>query len=194
MTKFSFKPASRNGRLPALVGELDWYALTVPPQKEFAAQEIIHRRGVATFCPFESMWRQKSRYTREKDLRSYPIMPRYVFVGFERDPNAPVSWYHVFQIPLVLSVVGFNGEPKTVSNMADFIARFRNGLKRPSAEAHMRTHREYGVGDLVTFVEGPFSDLKVKVENINNGHAFFTIGMFGAERQMSIPLEKLEAA
>jgi transcription antitermination factor NusG len=194
MTKFKLKPATLNGRLPSLVADLAWFALTVPPQKEFAAQEILLRRGIASFCPFESLWRQKSRYTREKELRHFPVMPRYVFAGFERDPDHPVSWYHVFQIPLIVSVVGFEGEPKQVANMADFIARFRNGLKRPDAEARMRTHREYGIGDLVSFVEGPFADLKVRVEDISNGHAFFTIGMFGSDRQMSVPLEKLEAA
>jgi len=186
----SLKVAERNGRLPSLVQELTWYALCVPPQKEFAAQEILTRRGIASFCPFESVWRQKSRYTREKELRHYPVMPRYVFAGFEAEP----SWFHIFSIPLIRAVVGFNNEPAKIHDMGKFIGRFRNGLKRAEQEKFMRTHREYQAGDLVTIVEGALSGRSVVVENIARGHAFFRMEMFGAEMVLNLPIGSLEAA
>lgn len=184
------KSAACNGHLPSLVQDLAWYALCVPPQKEFAAQEILHRRGLATFCPFESLWRQKSRYTREKELRHYPVMPRYVFAGFA----APPSWFHIFQIPLVMSVVGFNNEPARIQDMLKFVSGFRNGLRRADQEKFMRTHREYAVGDLATIVDGALSGRSVVVENIADGHAYFKMEMFGADMLLNLPIGKLEAA
>lgn len=188
--KSTYSPAAHNGRVGPLVESLDWYALTVPPQKEFAAQEIMRRRGFTTFCPFESLWRKKSRYTREKELRHFPIMPRYLFAGFDRHP----SWFEVFQIPLISGVIGLEGEPAKIGNMGRFISNFRNGLRRPDAERHMKTHREYAVGDTAIIVEGALADRLVKVEDISKGHAFFKLEMFGSECRLSLPVGKLEAA
>lgn len=188
--KSTYSPAERNGRGSKIVAELTWYALTVPPQKEFAAQDILSRRGVVTFCPFESLWRKKSRYTKEKELRHFPVMPRYVFAGFSAEP----SWYHVFRMPLIVSVVGLKGEPAPIDGMTNLVGMFRNGLRRPSAERHMRTHREYNVGDAAVVVDGPLADRIVKVEEIRGGHAIFRMELLGSEHRLSIALDKLEAA
>lgn len=188
--KTTYSPAAHNGRASPLVENLDWYALTVPPQKEFAAQEIMRRRGFTSFCPFESLWRKKSRYTKEKELRHFPVMPRYLFVGFDRHP----SWYDIFRIPLIVSVVGLEGKPATLANMPRFVSNFRNGLRRPDAEKHMQTHREYAIGDTAIVVEGPLVDRLVKVDDIADGHAFFKLEMFGAERKLSVPVGNLVAA
>ncbi|MDB5525532.1 MAG: hypothetical protein JWM58_3295 [Rhizobium sp.] len=188
--KATYSPAEQNGRGSLLVADLTWYALITPPQKEFAAQEILKRRGIATFCPFESVWRRKSRYTTDKHLRHFPVMPRYVFAGFETEP----SWYHIFQTPLVAAVVGLNGCPVPIDGMPKLVSMFRNGLRRPDAERHMKTHREYHVGDAAVVVSGPLSDRIVKVEEISNGHAFFRMEMFGSVHRLSMTLDKLEAA
>lgn len=180
----------RHGRLPELVDNLDWYALLVPPQKEFAAQDILARRGIATFCPFESLWRRRSRYTKEKELRNFPIMPRYVFAGFD----APPDWYNLFQLPVIASVVGLHGRPARIAGVPDLIRRFRNGLRRPDHERHMRTHREYAAGDIAVIVDSAMAGRVVHVTGIENGHAFFTVEMFGGEMTLSLPADKLEAA
>jgi hypothetical protein len=100
--KNTYNPATHNGRVGQLAENLNWYGLTGPPQKEFAAQEIMTRRGYTTFCPFESLWRKKSRYTNEKDLRHFPLMPRYLFVGLGSSP----SWYYIFRVPLIVWLTG----------------------------------------------------------------------------------------
>lgn len=188
--KSTYSPAVNNGRVAPLVQSLDWYALTVPPQKEFAAQEIMKRRGFTSFCPFESLWRKRSRYTKEKELRHFPLMPRYLFIGFASEP----TWYEIFQIPLIVSVVGLEGKPAKLSNMARFVSNFRNGLRRPDAERHMQTHREYTIGETVLVLDGPLAERMVKVEDISAGHAFFKLEMFGTERRLSLPVGSLAAA
>ena len=180
----------KHGRLPELVDNLDWYALLVPPQKEFAAQDVLARIGIASFCPFESFWRRKNRYTKDKELRHFPIMPRYVFAGFD----GAADWYGLFQLPIIASVVGLHGRPMRVADMPDLIRRFRNGLRRPDHEKHMRTHREYAAGDLAVIVESAMAGRVVHVTSIENGHAFFTLDMFGGAMTLSLPADKLEAA
>lgn len=186
----------RNGRLPSLIADLTWYALKVPPNKEFAAQDILERRNIATFCPFESRWRRKSQYTKEKVLKHFPIMPRYVFAGFDLDEkeHEQVSWYHVFQIPLITSVVGVNDAPAKLRTMADFITKFSNGLRRPNEEKLMRSNREYKIGDLAIIAEGALAGRSVVVENIEGKHAYFRMEMFGADMLLNVPIGNLEAA
>jgi transcription antitermination factor NusG len=191
--------AAQNGRLPELVAGLDWYALLVPPQREFSAAETLHRRGIPTFCPYDVVFRHKSLIAKRKGLpkeeRRFPIMPRYVFAGFAGTP----PWWHLFQIPLITGVVGLNGTPLKIGStekpiMPGFIAKFRNGLRRPDAERFMRTHREYAVGDLARIAEGALRDKVVEVEKIDAGRAFFHVEMFGGEQWLSLPLDYLEAA
>ena len=184
------KKCLNNGRLPELVSELDWYALLVPPQKEFAAQEILSKRDIATFCPFQSVWRRPSRYSKDKVLKHYPVMPRYLFAGFA----GQVDWYRLFQMPLINAVVGVAGEPRCFDNMGAFIRNFRNGLRRPGHDRHMPTHREFGVGDTAVIVDSALAGRHVVVESIDKGHAFFTLEMFGGEMRLSLPTDKLEAA
>jgi transcription antitermination factor NusG len=181
-----------HGRLNEIVNDLDWYALLTPPQKEFVAQEILKRQGVVTFVPFESMWRKHSRYARDKVLKHYPMMPRYVFAGFK--PEIDVAWYDIFNLNIIAGVVGLNGTPKKINGVPDLIARFKNGLKRPDAERHMRTHKEYKVGDTAVIRDPRFLDRVVVVEDIKDGHAFFKIELFNGVRELSLPLDRLEAA
>src|SRR5687768_12092164 len=64
---------------------LSWYALLVPPQKEFVAQQILHDRGLSTFVPVERKWRRRNKFAKVKELIEYALAPRYVFVGFRPD-------------------------------------------------------------------------------------------------------------
>ncbi|HYF57219.1 MAG TPA: transcription termination/antitermination NusG family protein [Salinarimonas sp.] len=188
-----------HGRLPQLVEELQWFALLVPPQKEFAAAEMLHRRGIATFCPYDVVFRHKSAIAKRRGLpkeeRKFPIMPRYVFAGF---PGIP-PWWHLFNLPHLAGVVGLNGTPLQIGSaerpvMSSFIGKFKNGLRRPDAERFMATHREYKAGDLATIVDSAWKGRVVEVEAIENGRAFFTIEVFNSEHRLSLPLDQLEAA
>jgi transcription antitermination factor NusG len=180
------------GRLGELVKDYDWYALLVPPQKEFVAQEILKRQGVVTFCPFDSMWRFRSRYSKTKELKNYPMMPRYVFAGFK--PGRVPPWYDIFALQIVKGVVALNGSPVKIHGVPDLIQRFRNGLKRPEEERYMQTHKEYQVGDMVVIIDPRFQDRLVQVESIEGGMAFFKIELFNGVHRLSLPADMLVAA
>ncbi len=146
-----------SGRLLELVEDLDWYALRVAPQKEFVVQEILTRKGVATYCPSDKRWRRQNRYTKNKDLKSFPLMPSYVFAGFI--PGIP-SLYDLRKVDAILGCIGFNGEPKRIPKVGirSMIGRYKNGLQRPTDERFMQTYKEFKAGDLVRIAHGPFED------------------------------------
>lgn len=186
------------GRQADLVAGMDWYALLVPPQKEFVAQEILKRQGYLTFVPFEKKWRYRSRYSRDKELRDYPMMPRYVFTAFrpvdgEGRRLVPL-WLRIFNLQIVKGVVGLNGEPKRVKGVPALIRQYRNGLRRPDEEKFMRTHKEYAAGDLAVIKDPRFMDRIVTVDRLEGGKAWFRIELFNEEVELSLPADRLEAA
>ena len=181
------------GRLLELVGDLHWYAIRVAPQKEFAAQEILSRKGIATYCPSDRRWRKVSRYVREKELRDYPLVPGYVFVGFV--PDVPL-WFDLFSIPIILGCVGINGEPRQIGSkpMTKMLRKFRNGLTRPDEEKFMETYKEFKTGQKVRVVKGPFEGVEVPVVDIVGRHARVLIELFGIQKEIEIPANILEPA
>jgi transcription antitermination factor NusG len=183
----------RNERLLEECGELHWYCLRIAPQKEFVAQEILKRRGLVTFVPSEHRWRRKNKYTKMKELRRYPLMVRYLFIGFT--PGVPL-WFNLFSIPIIQSVVGVNGVPWQFDTIAvrRLIEQYHDGLVRPTQEKHMRTNREFGVGDSVRIVEGPFEGIVAPVRDITRGQAHMFAELFNGEVPLKIDLNKLEAA
>ncbi|MFG1461761.1 transcription termination/antitermination NusG family protein [Xanthobacter sp. DSM 24535] len=185
------QPTAR--RLLELVEGLEWYALRVAPQKEFAVQEILLRKGVTTYCPSDRRWRKVSRYVREKELQSFPLVPGYVFAGF---PPGAGRWFELFAIPIVLGCVGIDGVPARIraTAMERMIKVYRNGLSRPDGEKFMRTHAEFKTGDRVRIAEGPFTDHVVPVIEIHGKMARILMDLFGVMREMDIPSEILEPA
>lgn len=186
-------PKIESGRLLDLVHDLQWYALRTPPQKEFAAQDILTERGIVTFCPSDRRWRRHSRYTRTKELKSYPLLVRYVFAGFI--PGVP-AWFDLFSLPIIQGCVGVDGEPSRIDNasMERLIRKYRNGLQRPNEERFMRTHAEFKAGDLVKVCEGPFEGMVVPVIEISDHMAMLQVDFLGTGRRIKIDAYSLEAA
>lgn len=174
-------------------GGLQWYALRTPAQKEFVAQEILGRRGITTFLPVERKWRRRNKYTKQKELRSYPLLVRYIFAGFV--PGIPL-WFNIFNIPTITGCVGLNGEPKELDNAAvcRFIGKYPNGLQRPDEEQYMQTGKEFTIGEHVRISDGPFEGIVVPVVNILGKDAELFVELFGGRHKVRIRMDKLEAA
>lgn len=170
-----------------------WYALRVPPQKEFVAAEILRRKGLATFLPVERLWRRKNKYVKDKVLRTYALMPRHVFTGFDK---RAVSWFDVFSLPAVQGVVGINGRPLLLDQdgMHRIMRLYENGIKAPDEQKFMGTHKEFKVGDIVEVIGGPFDGLKVPCVALMGAHAKVIIELFNASTEISIPTDQLVCA
>ncbi|WP_185982666.1 transcription termination/antitermination protein NusG [Aureimonas mangrovi] len=173
---------------------LEWYGLLVTAQKEFAAQVILERYGLATYVPCRHEWRRRSKYSKAKEVKTYAVAPRYIFAGFK--PGTPL-WFDLFNLPLIHAAVGINGTPKPVPTvaMAQLLRKTGGGLSAPDAHRFMKTHHEFAAGDEVEVTGGPFSGWKVPVKEINGGTATVIVQLFGgAVETLDLPLELLEAA
>lgn len=199
---------------------LDWYAVTTAPQKEHVAAYFLRQYGLRTYVPTETRWRRHNRHSRQKSEIAFPVTPRYVFVGVAGEP----AWWEIMQVPHVTAVVGIEGKPALFSRKAkkdagpgefrEWMAVIPNGelrigagerrifvngrgiFRAPKEQRHMRTHKEFGVGDQVVVVEGPLEGMTFKVEDIKgkNAKVLMPMMMETGLREVSIPLGSLEAA
>ncbi len=170
-----------------------WFALRVPPQKEQVAQVILRRKGLATFLPVHREWRRRNKYTKVKELRTYPLMPRYVFTGFSK--RVPM-WFDVFNLPLITGVVGIGGRPMKLDQdgMERIMGLYQNAIDAPKEQKWMETHKEFSEGDTVQILGGSFDGLVVPVLGIDGPNAKVLISLFGGERSVNIAVDQLVAA
>lgn len=173
---------------------LIWYALLVSPGKEFVAQKILRRYGLRTFVPVHNVWRRKNKFVPMKELKSYPVAPRYVFSGFE--PGIPL-WFELFNLPIISGVVGLEAAAPTeikADRMVKFIQHLGHGVNAPAVQKFMRTHHEFAVGQTVEVLDGPFKDRKVPVVAIRGAKAAIMLELFGVQQEVDIAMDMLQAA
>lgn len=208
------------GKIAERAANFEWYAIQVVPQKEFVAQEIMRRQGFVTYVPVEYRWRKWNKYTKKKEKRRFPMLPRYLFVGFEprhvaffapfmkpqqvedarigAKVSAERHVFNLFSLPIVTGCIGSNGEPRALKteSVVKFVNDYPDGFERPAEERFMPTGKEFKIGDSVMVLDGPFEGRIVPVVEINaiNGKARIIGKMFGADMEMEIALGKLAAA
>jgi len=172
---------------------LRWYILRVEPQKEFAAVEIIDKRGGMAFVPVEEKFPRLRRGSWKRDKRAapkrYPIFPGYVFAGF----NGVVPLYQLARLYVVKGVVGFEGKPYEVP------AAIIEGMQKLSGQTLRRRstpnpHKSFDVGETVEITGGPFEGWSLPIVGISGKMAEFMVQFMGKEQKVKVPLSFLEAA
>jgi transcription antitermination factor NusG len=167
-----------------------WYCLRVAPQKEFACQMILDRRGFATFVPIETKWRR----TGPKKTRTpyqYPMIPRYIFLGSEQKQFPTHDLLRLSGLP-VQGVVTINGIPAQISH--NDMAKLAKQSGNCFSTRETKVHRSFVPGDQVEIVSGAFAGWSVPVESIKGPMAKVLIPMLGQTREVEVALEALEAA
>lgn len=186
-------PVIESSKLAEMAAGLEWYALRTPPQKEFVAQEILTQRGLVTFCPQDKRWSRPNRFTKLKTLKPYPVVNRYVFVGFRS--GAPL-WFNLFQLPCIQGCVGINGRPMKLDHaaMERLLRVYPNGIQRPTKEDYQSAQAEYKTGDMVRICEGPFDGMVVPVIHLKGNEAIVFMELFGSRHEVKINVDMLDAA
>lgn len=183
------------GRILDLVqsGELRWYALLIVPQKEAAAQEMLARKGITSYCPMDFKWRKANKFAVDQDLFSYPLMPGWVFVGM---PHYDQPWHDVVSLQLVRSVVCHFARPVEIPQaaMASMVAKFRNGVVRADEAEDMRAKKTIKPGDTVKMMEGPMRSFTAKVVEIDGSVARVMFSLFGVSKPVEVSTEALQPA
>lgn len=176
---------------------LEWYALCVPPQKEFVAAVILDR-NVEVFLPVRTLWRKRSRFRRNREEISYPLMPRYVLVGFEPPRHGEgIPWGLVFRYPFVRAVLGTGGVPVALNGAAlrRLMSRCDDGVYRARPEhRRQQPHREISIGDEVRITGGAFIGFTPVVKDIRGVRLKVVAKLFGRETEIEVGLDQVESA
>lgn len=166
---------------------MSYYLFRVPPQKERAAAEILRRRGYDAFVPTERRFLRRSRSRSKPGSRDYVVLHGYVPVRFDGDP----PWFSLFRLSLIHSVVVFDGRPRPISD--DEMRRFMRALGASLPDRH-NVRRSFVAGDRATYTGHGFSEYPVRIEEVSGHLAKILLPLLGAEREVSVRLEELEAA
>ena len=171
-----------------------WYVLRVEPGREQSAEEQLNRRGIETYLPLQTVWRRPGKHSKEKLERRVALMVGYAFANVDGHEK----WPRIHDCGLVHAIIG---DERGYYRLRDDIVpelrrRFGFVLYAARAQRHMRTYREFKVGDWVTIADGPFrSDIApFKVEKIKGNAASILMHLFGAITEVKVPLDFLEAA
>lgn len=183
---------------------LHWYGVTTRPGVEFAVEAMLENSGLVALVPMQRVFRKVNRYTKRKVSVPFPIMARYVIIGFREtelvwsgDTRAfePPWRQRVLDLPIRVQPVGIEAQqPWRMDGrkVAEFLKR--NGqITAADIERYMRTHKEFAEGDMVDIVEGPFSGYSGRVHLISGAEAKVLLPLFGSAGQdVPIPLANLE--
>jgi len=133
--------------LPASWLEQRWYAAYTCANHEKRVASEIQARDVELFLPVYSSVR---RWKDRRVTLELPLFPGYVFVRL-----ALRDRLRVLQIPSVVRLVGFNGQPAALPDEEMEILRF--GL---SQQLRVGPHPFLTVGRQVRITGGPFAGLE----------------------------------
>lgn len=165
-----------------------WFIMRTVPREEMRATIILERQGLAVLYPRHAVFRRKNRYSKTKLGVLRPLLVRYLFVGFDGDPN----WLRALQCSSVTGFVGLNGSPKQVG--FERVAAFMRGhrcLDAPNHHRHMITHEEFDVGDTVEVLSGAFAGHHVRVESLDGRNARALLTLFGQKMTVPMPVDNL---
>jgi len=177
-------------RIPEMTqgtGELDWYCLRTPPQRETMAAKILRYDGLVAEIPTEPRYRRKTRHCKQRIEIRYPVASGYVLLGAPSDEPPP--WRRVFRLHLIRSVVSINGVPAKLDLPG--VARLlkHEWSAKPEYEKWLRTGKEFNVGDQVAIMSGPFRDFELCVQDIRDGDAIFLVSLLGREQELRVPVD-----
>ena len=166
--------------LPLGYAELRWYAAYTCAKHEKRVAAKLRGRGVEHYLPlYSSVRRWRDRRVR-LDL---PLFPGYVFVRLAlRDK------LRVLQIPGLVHLVSFNGQPAALSD--DEMEVLRRGL---TDQLHAEPHPYLAVGRRVRVGSGPLAGLEGIIVRKKN-RVRFVISLNLIMRSVSVELDDADIA
>lgn len=121
-----------------------WYAIYTNSRHERVVAKQLQDRSIETFVPLYRSWH---RWKDRRKLVELALFPSYVFVRIE----APTR-LRVLQVPGVVSLVSFNGQPAALPEQE--INVLRKGLEN---EIYAEPHPYLRLGRKVRVVRGPMA-------------------------------------
>ena len=121
-----------------------WYAIYTSSRHEKVVANQLEQRGIESFLPLYRSWH---RWKDRRKLVELALFPSYVFVRMEAQKRL-----RVLQVPGVVNLVSFNGEPAALPEPE--INALRSGLEH---QVYAEPHPYLRVGRKVRVVRGPMA-------------------------------------
>lgn len=188
---------------------LNWFALYLgAPRAEFAARDAILNLGMQSFVPVEMKWvarRPNEPKNRLKRRRAYPLCIRYGFVGFPagmawRDllvdhPDLQTKVIRGTDIPA--RPVGMTPTAPTKINEGQISYLASLSDRNVPYAASINPHRailSVQKGDTAKILSPALYGHFGRVDEVMVREARVAIRFLGSLRQITVPLDELEAA
>lgn len=160
----------------------NWFAAQLKPNAIRAAQRNLDRQGFAHFAPRMMVSRRQSgRIVRRADM----VFPGYVFVQF--DPARP-GWQAINGTQgITRLIVGDPHDPRPVPS-----AFMQALLARCDGDGMLVPPAEFGPGDRVEMVDGPFATLVGQIVALDrDGRVRVMMELLGRETRVSATAAQL---
>jgi transcriptional antiterminator RfaH len=160
-----------------------WYVVYTNIKCEFRAEKGLIAKGYDVFLPRAKRW---IRHARRKKERVEPLLPRYLFVGF--DINL-IPWYEIRNTDGVEGVLSNNSIPVAVPAAAIEDLRAMQEISVFDETTEVLRLRE---GDPVRMVKGPFAGHFCTLKSARGKKRIEVIlSLFGRENVLTVPLSAL---
>lgn len=154
-----------------------WYALCVQPSKELVAERLLVDEGYNIFVPTGPRARRPNFRVKRKVIISGPVLPGYVFVGFDTamgpDDVArlerPIPWSQIMKFSMISGVLGFAGEPCPIYDpeMREVFMMGKKPIPYVSSKKRKRGKIAAGMGYEAEIVSGPYAGRTVRVIEVS---------------------------
>jgi len=157
-----------------------WLAYYTAPRHEKAVARSLEYRRVDCFLP---LVRQPRRWKNGQKVKvDEPLFPGYIFARI-----APKNYFHVLNVPGVLSVVGPARQPSPVDDGE--IESLRAGL----AERNSRPHPFLTIGQKARIIEGAFAGKTgILIKDAGNLRVVLTLEAIMKSFSVEVNVDELE--
>jgi transcription antitermination factor NusG len=165
--------------LPHRLDALSWLVAITNLAAERRASAAIERECLIAYCPLEirPVIRQHRRH-----IVSCPLLPRYVFVGFNPESQGP---HQLRAMDGVEGLVRVDSQAVTVPPAAveELVARELAGeFDKTAADARKALRPRYHTGEAVKAVHGPFMGIRGHVARaFKSGQVDVLLALFGRQ-------------
>jgi transcription antitermination factor NusG len=142
-----------------------WFAIRVPPQKEFAAEALLREAGFRIFIPIGHRVRAFRR-TKRKVVIGLPKLTGFLFVGFEFDEEPP--WLTIMRYAIVQNVFTYEGVPRQFSEN-EMVRIFGLSQHVVPYSRPRKTKRHWRQRNAADIIAGPFQGRKVRMIELMSG-------------------------
>ena len=169
-----------------------WYACDTVPQKERAVSEAMSRLGFTPWIPTHKVRKRTRRKPAMWDEVDRPIIPSLVFVNADCDlTGCPDVWHRLASVRHMRGVIGVRGVPVFCTS-AEIDRMAERAGQKAALDMERARVRRVSVGEVVTIRKGAMIGFEGTVTEIKGHRAKVMLQLFGAIRDIDVPIAEVE--